>query len=62
MLNHSDSNLYVFLLYIKVIISHSFKVEALASIKNNFVDTAILEITQDALRVDQTHHFNMFFY
>ncbi len=60
MLNRNDSNLHVF----SVVYQRNYFIflqnRGIGKHKElNFVD-AILEITQDALRVDQTHHFNLF--
>ncbi len=59
MQKNNKSYLHVFLLYINVIISYSFK-EKMWTFRPHVVDATILEITQDALPIDQTHHFNMF--
>ncbi len=60
MLNPSDSNRHVFLLYINVMISYSFKVKIGNHKELNFVHATILEISQDALHVHQTHRVNVF--
>ncbi len=64
---HNKSNLHVFILYINVIISYSFKEfaknESILCLcgRRNLVAT-ILEITQDTLSIVQTLHFNIFFF
>ncbi len=63
MLNRNDSNLHVFLLYINVLINYFIflHIRGIGKFKElNFVDDSIMKITQDALRIDQTHHFNLF--
>ncbi len=54
---HLKSNLHIFILCINVIISYSL---AKNEMFYSCVVAAILEITQDALHVVQTLHFNMF--
>ncbi len=62
-LNRSDSNLHAFLLYINLFF-FIFLQSTSRGVGNhkelNFVDAAILEITQESLLVDQTHPFNVF--
>ncbi len=60
MQNHNQSNMHVFLLYINVIISLSFKVVSAITNKVSAVSATILEITQDALHIVQTFYRNMF--
>ncbi len=47
--NYNKCNLHVFLLYVNVILSYSFKVVSAITKEVNVLFTAILEIAQDAM-------------